>query len=164
MCRSSNSFSFSFSSARRLRLQSAGVSVRSQMAHVLPWYHFCSRRSRFSGDGLTCARHSCPQSPFSGQREQDCKRSCSSPRSAVEKANLLSNSTVTGSRLSGQMTVRRPRLRKYDCRLTPIGSATRTTAPIRKRPRGNAVNIGLPPAEGHGDDTFFLTRLVTDTQ
>ena len=46
------------------------------------------------------------------------------PCSAVENANLLSTSTVTGSWLSGQITVRRPRLRKYACRLTPIGSAT----------------------------------------
>ena len=152
------------SSARRLHLQSAGVSARLQMAQLLPCYHLCSRRSRFSGEGLTCARHSWPQSPFSGQREHDCRRSCSSPGNALGKANLLSTSTVTGLWLSGQMMVRRPRLRKYDCKLMPTGSATNTNPPMEKRPRGKAADRGVPPAAIHGSDDYFVTRPITDTQ
>ena len=61
-------------------------------------------RSTFSGEGSTCARHSWPQSPFSGQRVHDCKRVCSWPRYAVQNAYLLIHLDVDWrSPFSGQM-------------------------------------------------------------
>src|ERR1035438_7554032 len=86
MWRNSNSLCCSLRSASRLRLQSDGERLRSQIAQLLPSYHLLSSRSTFSGEGLTCARHSCPQSPFSGQLEHDFSRECSWPRRAVQNA------------------------------------------------------------------------------
>ena len=70
--------------------------ARVQMAHTLPLYQPSISRSTFSGEGSTCARHSWPQSPFSGQRVHDCSRVCSWPRNAVQNAYLLSTSMSTG--------------------------------------------------------------------
>src|ERR1035438_5167569 len=96
MWRNSKSLCCSLSSARRLRLQSDAARLRSQIAQLLPSYHLLRRRFTFSGEGLTCARHSWPQSPLSGQREHDFSRECSWPRRAVQDAYSLSVSMSAG--------------------------------------------------------------------
>src|SRR5271157_2128779 len=110
--RNSKSLLSAFSTARRLRLQSDGVSDRAQMAQFLPSYHLASKRSMFSGEGSSCAWHSWPQSPFSGQREHDSNLECSCPRNAIQKANLWSTLTSAGRPVSGQVTDWRPRVLK----------------------------------------------------
>lgn len=97
MWRSSNSFCFSFNRASPLRLQSAGVSRRSQMAHFLALVPLLHQALEVFWCCINLRQALLSTVAFSGQCEQDFRRSCSSPWSAVAKVYLLSISTVTGS-------------------------------------------------------------------
>ena len=82
------------------------------------------------GASWICAKHSCPQASFSGQREHSLNLNCPSPSVALKAAFPVATRTAAGWCVSGHQISLFPRNFKYVRRARRKPTTTRTVAPI----------------------------------